>query len=103
MKMRDYMSAAVDALPMLAGCVGVVVGGYWMLCAAPAWIGTAVSLMADAACAAVCGIGAGAVLAVCAAVGGRKKVKKEDAREIEGRGQMYVGREVVCRAARRGR
>lgn len=101
MKPRDYILAGLEALPTLAGCIGVIGGGYAALCYAPVWMDTAVSLAADAMCAVLCGIGGGAVLAVCAMLGGRKKkeCRKDTAEQLDGRDALYVGREVVCRAA----
>lgn len=102
MKLRDYLAMAADTVPLFAGCVGVIGGGYVMLCTAPVWMDTVLSLASDAACAAVCGIGAGVVLAVCVAVGGsigrRRGIRNRDARCLG-----YVSAEDVCRAARRVR
>lgn len=102
MKLREHIAVALSALPMLAGCVGVIGGGYMALCTAPMWIDTVSELAEDAVCASVCGIGAGVVLAVCVILGGRRQrrsVRTDAPDRLEGRDAMYVGREVVCRAA----
>lgn len=102
MKLREHIAVALSVLPTLAGCFGVIGGGYMALCTAPMWIDTVSELAADAVCASVCGIGAGVVLAVCVILGGKQKRKSGRAyapEKIDGRDAMYVGRETVCRAA----
>lgn len=102
MKLREHIAVALSVLPTLAGCVGVIGGGYMALCNAPMWIDTVSELAADAVCASVCGIGAGVVLAVCVILGGKRQRKagRTDAPErLDGRDALYVGRETVCRAA----
>ena len=102
MKLHEHIVVALSVLPTLAGCVGVIGGGYMALCTAPMWVDTMSDMAADAVCASVCGIGAGVVLAVCVILGGKQKRKADrtDAPEkIDGRDALYVGRETVCRAA----
>lgn len=102
MKLREHIAVALSVLPTLAGCVGVIGGGYMALCTAPMWVDTVSELAADAVCASVCGIGAGVVLAVCVVLGGKQKRKSGRMgapEKIDGRDALYIGREVVCRAA----
>jgi hypothetical protein len=102
MKLREHIAVALSVLPTLAGCVGVIGGGYMALCTAPMWIDTVSELAADAVCASVCGIGAGMVLVVCVILGGRQKRKASRAdvpEQIDGRDALYVDRSVICRAA----
>lgn len=103
MKLREHIAVALSVLPTLAGCVGVIGGGYMALCTAPVWMDTVSELATDAVCASVCGIGAGVVLAVCVILGSRHQRKAEKkakaAQELDGRDALYVDRSVICRAA----
>lgn len=102
MKLRDYLAVAAETIPLLLGCMGVIGGGYLLLCTAPEWIGYVTDgLVEDIIAVAVAGIGMGfAAAAVTAAAGRCRRQRLRRAANRDARCLGYVSAEDICRAAK---